>query len=181
MAAIILPRPGNVRGRFGAYVTNDMFHIAERLQEIDGGTGRLYIQSFDDPIEWHGRTYNFAIVEYSPELTPPEQLVMRVRELDSRVIQQVERMRQIPFAKRFAEFEKLEAKWEAEDKARQLDELYERMGEPFLRKLEECNFIDPTWARSYAKVNKTARRHRNFKGLGGAPASRVVLPAGVRA
>ena len=170
MSDIILPNTtAGLRGRFGAFVTSDVFHIAERLQEVDK---RLFIEAFDEPIHWHGYTYNFAIVEYVPEKQDYE-LVMRVEHLDARVIDRVERMRKIPFAQRFAAAERAEAKWAEEDKQRRLDEQYEKMGAPFLRKLEECNFIDPKWGRSYAKLNNTAQRHRN--------ARKVVLPAGVSA
>jgi hypothetical protein len=180
MSEIMLPRPDNVRGRFGSYVTNDLFHIAERLQEIDGGKDRLYIQSFDEPIEWHGRTYNFAIVEWVPE-KQREELVMRVECVDGRVIQAVERMRAIPFEQRFAEAEKLEAKWAEEDKQRELDQLYERMGGEMLIQLDRCGFVQRPV--SFAKRNATARRHRNFKGLGGVmPVKReLILPVGVAA
>ncbi|MGZ6570468.1 MAG: hypothetical protein ACXVHB_05935 [Solirubrobacteraceae bacterium] len=164
MSEIMLPRPENVRGRFGSYVTSDVFHIAERLQEVDT---RLFIQAFDEPIHWHGRTYNFAVVEWVPERQRDE-LVMRVKDLDGRVIQAVERMRRIPFAKRFAEAEKLEAKWEAEAKERKLNELYERMGGNMLAQLDRCGFVQRP--QSYAKRNPTARRHRNAKGLLGVPA-----------
>ena len=170
MAEIILPRPDNVRGRFGSYVTNDLYHIAERLQEIEGGRGRLYIEAFDEPLEWQGRTYNFAVTEYVPELTPPERLVMRVEHLDGRVIERVERMRRIPFHKRFAEAEKLEAKWAEEYKQEQLNNLYERMGGNMLIQLDRCGFVQRPV--SFAKRNATARRHRN---------SRVILPPGVSA
>lgn len=181
MPSIILPRPDNVRGRFGSYVTNDLYHIAERLQEIEGGHGRLYVEAFDEPLDWHGRIYNFAITEYVPELMPPERLVMRVEHLDGRVIERVERMRKIPFEKRFAEAEKLEARWAAEDKEHQLNELYEKMGGNMLIQLDRCGFVDRPV--SYSKVNATVRRHRNFKGLGGVQpkTSKLILPAGVRA
>lgn len=167
MSDLILPNTGAVRGRFGAFVTSDVFHISERLQEVDK---RLFVEAFDEPIEWHGRTYNFAIVEYVPEKQETE-LVMRVEHLDARVIDRVERMRRIPFAARFAAAEAAEAKWAEEDKQRQLDELYENMGGNMLIQLDRCGFIDRPV--SYAKVNKTAQRHRGER--------KVVLPAGVSA
>ena len=180
MGKIILPRPENVRGRFGSYVTHDVYHIAERLQEV---SPRLFVSTLDPPIEFHDEVYNFAVSEMCSDGV--ERLVCRVESLDGRLIEKVERMLRIPFAHRLRELEKLEAKWAEEEKQRQLDELYDRMGEPFLRKLEECNFIDPKWKHSYAKRNNTARRHRNFKGLGGSQPRRgideVILPAGVRA
>ena len=168
MGDLIIPNvSAGLRGRFGAFVTSDVFHIAERLQEVDR---RLFVEAYDEPLEWHGRTYNFVITEYVPVLDE-YQLVMRVEHLDARVIDRVERMRRIPFAQRFAEAEKAEARWAEEDKQRQLDELYENMGGNMLIQLDRCGFIDRPV--SYAKVNRTAQRHRG--------ARKVVLPAGVSA
>lgn len=166
MSDIQLPRPDNIHGRFGSYVTSDVFHIAERLQELDKS---LYIQAFDEPIFWdtaEGRKeYNFAVVERCADGV--ERLVMRVKELDGRIVQDCQRMLAIPFEKRFAAFEKLEAKNAAEEKERQLAELYERMGGDMWVQLERCGFIQRP--KSYAKTNPTARRHRNAKGLVGVP------------
>jgi len=160
MTDIMLPRPDNVRGRFGSYVTSDVFHIAERLQEL---SPRLYVQAHDDPINWHGHTYNFTVCE----LVPPglETFVARYETLDGRVVKDCERMLHVPFEQRFAEFEKLEAKWEEEEHQRKLDELYEQMGGQMWVDLERCGFIQRPV--SYAKTNKTARRHRHAKGLVG--------------
>jgi hypothetical protein len=154
MSELMLPRPDNVRGRFGTYVTSDVFHIAERLQELDR---RLYVAALDEPIHWHGQEYHFTVSEICGDGV--ERFVMRVKELDGRVIERCERMLRIPFEQRFAELEKAEAKWEAEDKQRQLDELYEQMGGDMLIQLDRCGFIDRPV--SYAKTNATARRHRN--------------------
>lgn len=176
MTDLLLPRPDNVRGRFGTYVTSDVFHISDRLKEVDKS---LYASTLDPPIHWQGLTYNFAISEICADRQ--ERLVMRVEALDGRVIERVERMLKIPFEQRFAELEKLEAKWKKEDEERQLNELYERMGGDMLYQLDRCGFIQRPV--SYAKRNATARRHRNFRGIVGAQPVRkqLVLPAGVRA
>lgn len=164
MGEILLPRPDNVRGQFGSYVTHDVYHIAERLEELARGVNaHLHIESIDPPIEQFGRTYHFAIVE-DTQVGP--QLVMRVKELDARVITACERMLHIPFEKRFQEAEAECERWEAEEKERQLDELYENMGGNMRIMLERCGFTD-SWGPRYAPMNKTARRHRAFKGLGG--------------
>jgi hypothetical protein len=160
MGEILLPRPDNVRGRFGSYVTSDVFHIAERLQEVDK---RLFIQSLDPPITQFGRTYNFAIVENTPV---GEQLVMRVQELDARIITSVERMLHIPFSKRFEAAERECERWEAEQQEKALDELYERMGGNMRIQLERCGFTDP-WGPKYAPMNKVARRHRRNRAFSG--------------
>lgn len=177
MGNLLLPRPENIRGRFGTYVTSDLFRIAERLQEIDRN---LFIQSLDPPVRGFGHEYHFTIAEWIPELRR-EEFVMRVEELDARVIEACQRMLAIPFAKRFAEYEKLEAKWAEEERERQLDEMYEKVGGPMLPLLESCGFINSRPI-SYPKRNATARRHRNFKGLGGmsAKGGELILPAGAR-
>lgn len=158
MSDLYLPRPENIRGRYGNYVTQDMFHIAERLQELDRS---LYISTLDPPLEFHGLVYNFAISEICAD--GQERLVMRCEQLDGRVIRECERMLRVPFLHRLAELEKVEAKWAEENKQRQLDELYERMGGNMLVQLDRCGFIDRPV--SYAKTNVTARRHRNHDGV----------------
>lgn len=161
---LFLPRPDNVRGRYGNYVTSDVFHIADRLQELDPS---LYASTLEPPLEFQGRTYNFAISEICRDGV--ERLVMRSETLDGRVIQRCERMLRVPFEKRLAELEKREDKWAEEDKQYQLDLLYERMGGDMLVQLDRCGFVDRPV--SFAKRNPTARRHRN----------QVILPAGVSA
>ena len=117
---------------------------------------RLHIEAIDPPIHWQGREYNFAVVE-DTEIGP--RLVMRVKELDARIITALQRMVKIPFEQRFVEAEKLADQWEEEEKDRQLNELYERMGGDMRIQLERCGFTDP-WGPKYAPMNRTARRHR---------------------
>lgn len=164
MSKLILPRPENVRGRFGSYVTGDMYDIALRLQELDK---RLVVQAYEPPVTQFGRTYNFAIVEVGQDGV--ERLVMRVQELDARVIERCERMLRIPFAQRFEAAEKENEKWEEEQKQKQLDELYEKMGGNMRIQLERCGFTDP-WGPKYAPMNRTARRHRRYGSANGVPA-----------
>lgn len=150
---ILLPRPDNVRGRFGSYVTHDVFHIAERLQELDRN---LYVSALETPIQWHGRSYNFTVSEICADGV--ERFVLRTEALDGRVIERCERMLRIPFETRFAELEKQEATWAKEDREAALDQLYEDMGGEMLIQLDRCGFIQrPT---SFPKRNPTARRHR---------------------
>lgn len=138
MSAISYPRPQNVRGRFGSWVTADMFHIAQRIQEVGDN---LYIQHLDPPVTMGDQTWNFAIVEWVPHLQPPERLVYRTEALDARVIQHVEYLLRVPFSKRFAEAEALEEKHRQEDIDRQLDEALENWGWDFRRQLEHDGFI----------------------------------------
>lgn len=157
MGELILPRPENVRGRFGTYVTSDVFNIAERLQEVDS---RLYLQAYDEPLHVLGKEYNFAVVEVCDDGV--ERLVMRVKELDARVITACQRMLAVPFEKRFAAAEALADKWDEEERERQLDELYERMGGNMRIQLERCGFTD-SWGPKYTPMNRTARRHRRWR------------------
>lgn len=155
-----MPRPENLRGRFGTYVTSDVYHIAERLWELGRAVNtKLYVSHLDPPVTQFGRTYHFCISEIGEDGV--ERFVKRVQELDARCVTDCERMLHIPFEKRFVEAEKLEEKWAEEEKERQLDELYERMGGNMRIQLERCNFIDP-WGPKYAPMNRTARRHRRY-------------------
>lgn len=161
---LMTPRPDNVRGRFGQWVTSDVFHIADRLKELDP---HLMVSALDPPVVWAGKTYHFTISEMCRDGV--ERFVTRAQALDGRVVTSCERMLRVPFEHRFAEAEKEADKWEAEEHERQLDLLYERMGGNMRIQLERCGFTDP-WGAKYQPMNKTARRHRNAKGLVGVPA-----------
>lgn len=166
MSGIILPQPDNFRGKYGRLVTSDVYDVAQRLWDLGQQNGtRLYISELDPPVTGFGKTYNFVISEW-PYNSQEEMFVMRVEQLDARAVTACERMIHIPLQKRMAELEKVEAKWAEEEKERQLDELYEKMGGNMLIQLDRCGFVDRPV--SYAKVNKTAQRHRRskyFKGL----------------
>lgn len=164
MSELMLPRPDNIRGRFGTRVDSDVYHIADRLKELDPN---LVIYALDEPIMQFGRTYNFSIVELCRDGT--ERLVMRVAELDARIIERCERMLRVPFAKRFEAAEKENEKWEAEQRDNQLNELYEKMGGDMRIQLERCGFTD-SWGPKYAPMNRTARRHRRYGKANGVPA-----------
>jgi hypothetical protein len=144
MTDIAYPRPENLRGRFGRWVTADVFNIAKRIREVDGGD-RLFIQHLDPPVTYiDGDTRHFAIIEYVPHGKPPEQLVTTVSALDSRVIDHMEFLRRVPFEKRFAEAERLEAKRAEEDKERQLNEAIDGWGWEFRNQLKRNGFIHST-------------------------------------
>lgn len=133
---LTLPRPENVRGRFGSFVTADMFHIAERLQEIDKN---LFIEAFDNPITMGDQTWNFAIIEWIPSLHKDE-LVTRVEALDARVIEHVQYLLHVPFEVRFAEAERLEDQRKEDARKAEVEEMYERMGRAFWYQLEHDGF-----------------------------------------
>lgn len=134
---LILNRPDNVWGRFGQYVTHDVFHIAERLQEI---SPNLFIQALPETQQFGEHMWNFAIIEWVPRATPPEQLVYRTEALDGRIIEHVEYLRRVPLSVRLREMERIEEKRKEEDQQRELDELYDRMGRAMWYQLEHDGF-----------------------------------------
>ena len=149
MSDVSYPRPDNVRGKFGRWVTADMFHIAQRIQEVDP---TLFIQVLDSPMKWADQTWNFIIVEV-PETGPLagiECWVYPTEALDGRVIEHVQRMLAVPFDKRFEEAEKLEAKREADDQERQMEEALDGWGWDFRKQLAHDGFISHT-GKSYSK------------------------------
>jgi hypothetical protein len=128
--------PDNLRGRFGSYVESDVYHICDRIKEIDS---RLRICVLEPPVEFAGKTYNFSVVELCPDGV--ERLVYRTEALDARIVEHLQYLLRVPFDKRFAEAERIEAKHEAEQKQRDFEEYYERVGRPMMTDLERCGFI----------------------------------------
>lgn len=145
MPEVSYPRPDNVKGKFGRWVTADMFHIAQRLQEIDPS---LFIQSLEKPTHWKDQTWNYTIVEVDAAGT--EHWVYGAEALDARVIEHVEYLLSVPFAERFAIAEQLEAKREADDIDNQMEEALENWGWDFRKQLEHDGFISHR-GKSYAK------------------------------
>lgn len=153
MHDLLLERPDNVRGPFGTYVNHDVFHIAERLKELDP---HLVIEAHE-PKHFGPKTWNFTIAELIPG---GEKLVMRVEQLDARIIERCRYILSVPFEQRYAEMEKEEAKWEAQEWDRQKEEAYERIGGPMNILLEQCGFSQRP--KSYAKRGVThAPRRRS--------------------
>lgn len=139
MSELTYPRPDNVRGKFGRWVTADMFHIAQRIQEVSRD---LFIQELDPPVRYNEHDErHYAIIEVDPN-TYIERLVTTVAALDARVIDHMQYLLAVPFAQRFEEAEKLEAKRQQEDIDRQLDEALENWGWDFRRQLEHDGFIE---------------------------------------
>ncbi len=149
MSAVAYPRPENVKGKFGRWVTADMFHIAQRIQEIEQGD-RLFIQEIDPPVRYtpDEEPRHYAIVEIDDAGT--QRMVYSTAHLDSRVIEHVQYLLAVPFHIRFAEAEKLEAKHQQEDMDNQLEEALENWGWDFRRQLEHDGFITHR-GKSYAK------------------------------
>jgi hypothetical protein len=113
------------------YVDGDMFNICERLAEI---SPRLFIVEMAE-----GDDCSYAIMEHADHGV--ESLVCKVKELDARVLDRVQRMLHIPFEHRLAEIEKENAKYEADHHEDILEGMYERMGHQFRYQLEHDGFI----------------------------------------
>lgn len=154
MGDLAYPRPENVRGKFGQWVTADMFHISRRIQEIEHGN-RLFIQQLDPPVDLGEHHWNFVIVEVDDR--GAQHWVTGARELDSRILEHVQMLLTVPYAQRFAEAERLEAKREQAYIDQQLDEALENWGWDFRRQLEHDGFITHRGV-SYPKRGVSAAR-----------------------
>lgn len=142
MSALALPRPSNLRGGPGTHVEGDVYRICDRIREIDSN---LWI----DPLPGGG----FAICERCADNV--DRLVYKAPALDARIVEQLEYLLHVPFEQRFAEAEKEAAKYEAEHREKELDELYERLGGPMLPALERTGFIQRS--KSYPKSKRRGR------------------------
>jgi hypothetical protein len=127
------------------YVDGDMFDICERLAEI---STRLYIVELVDD----GKAA-YAIMEHADDGV--QRLVMKVKELDARILEKVRYMLHVPFAQRLAAVDAENAKYEADHHERILDETYERMGGQFRRQLWHDGFIEHRDV-SYPKIGVAA-------------------------
>lgn len=154
MTNLALPRPDNLRVPLGSrahLVESDVYHICERLREIDPN---LYLYALDPPVEFGDKTYRWSVNEFCGDGV--ERLVARYEELDARIIENILYLAHVPFEKRLAEAERIEAQNEADNKQAELEELYERFGGPMRHQLFHDGFADsPT---SYRKIPK--RRYR---------------------
>lgn len=166
MHDLLLSRPDNVRGPFGTYVNQDVYHISERLAELDP---HLLISAHDQR-EFQGFTWTYTISELTPW---GEKLVFRTDALDARIIERCQYILHVPFERRYAEMEKQEAAWAEKCKQDAMDELYEEMGGPMKQMLYRCGFSDNPV--STPRRNATAMRSRNYAGLK-VPRKELILP-----
>lgn len=134
-----------------AYVDGDMYDICGRVKEIDPD---LKIVVYDGDTS----KYTHGIVEDTPAGV---KLVFKVGpaspdtpELDGRVIAKLQRLLAQPLDQRMADIEKENAKYEADCKEREFDELYETMGRPMWTQLEHDGFIQRPV--SYPKLGVTS-------------------------
>lgn len=136
-----------------AYVTHDLYDIAKQMREIDPNLYAVQLEEFDDCA--------YAIMEHCDDGL--ERLVFRVPALDGRVIAKLRHLMAVPLHERMALVEAEERRSERENKANELDELYERFGGQMRHDLARCGFTEPL-PESAPLRNKTAMRHRREHG-----------------
>lgn len=123
--------PPNFRGVWGRQVTSDMYNIGQRLYEFDKSLSVYEIELATRKV--------YSVVEECGD--GEQRLVFRTDHLDARVIEKCQYLLNVPFEKRFAEAEKVEARAEERRKEEEHAELYERIGAPMHRQLEHDGFI----------------------------------------
>lgn len=114
-----------------AHVDGDLYDICERVKEISPALHIAPLNGDDG--------YAFAVVEKC--LDGVDRVVVKVRELDARVLDHLRGMMAKPLAQRLEEIEKTERRLEADRKEAELDDLYERVGRPMWTDLERTGFI----------------------------------------
>lgn len=129
------------------FVESDVFDIVNRIKAIDEN---LYV------LELHeGDRAAFAIMERSRDGV--ERLVMKVDELDGRVVDHLRYLDAVPLQHRLAVAEADIAKHEAGQKENELEELYENLGRDMWQQLEHDGFTGSRGV-SFAKRGVTGGR-----------------------
>lgn len=113
-------------------IDNDVLGICKSLREINRA---LFIVVHERP---DGK--NFIVMERCQDGV--DRLVKRYAQLDGRVVRDMQYIQGVPLDKRMDALVEENEKYEAEEKEKQLDELYERMGGPMWHQLERDGFID---------------------------------------
>lgn len=112
-------------------VDTDLYGICEEMKKIDPN---LYVLVLDD-----GTKYGFAIMEHCKDGV--ERLVFKVRELDQRVLKKLADIMSVPLRVRIRQLERANHRFEEQERERDLEELYERMGRPMWTQLEHDGFV----------------------------------------
>lgn len=128
-------------------VEGDVYNICERIREIDP---RLFIVQ----LESEDRCA-YAIMEHCEDGV--DRLVYKAFELDQRILAKMEYIRKVPFEQRFAAIEAEIEKEEAEQKERESEELFQKLGLPMQHQFAHDGFTDP-WGASYAKRSTLSGR-----------------------
>jgi hypothetical protein len=141
--------PSNMLATVGAYVESDVFDICHRILEIDPDL--LIVPN--DP----GHAHRFSIQHL--DKNGNAYLVMTAETLDARILTDLQYLLHVPFEKRYAEAERLEAERERQRDEEQREKLYEKMGYQFYRQLDRCGFIQRSDI--LPKRNRIAQRYRS--------------------
>lgn len=133
---LVLPfRPSNLElppGYADLHVNGDVYRICERVAEISPDL-------FVCPLPAAREPWRFAIGEHCRDGV--DRLIFWCRELDDRVIKELARMMAMPLHARLKKCEADEYKFDADEKERELDDLYENVGRPMWTQLEHDGFI----------------------------------------
>jgi hypothetical protein len=132
---LVAARPHNLRYDRNVEVSGDVYNICDRLAELDPS---LYIYPLDPPVALGDKVYRFSVIEQCGDGV--DRLVMRVTELDARILEHIQYLLRVPFKQRFAEAERRADLLEAEHREAEMDSLVETMGMPMLRQLHHDGF-----------------------------------------
>lgn len=128
---MLVPRPENLDTRYGDFVEHDMYSIAQRVREVDKSLRIAFHPGRDEP---------YTIMERGSDGV--DRFVFRTAELDGRIIEKLHYLLNVPFEKRFAEVQRLEAKNKQEYAQYERDKMYAEIGEPMLPALVKAGAID---------------------------------------
>lgn len=149
MSELVIPgnaSPNNLslpEGTQAIMVESDMYSICDRVKEISSD---LFIVLLQDD-----NKYSYAIMEKCKDGV--ERLVYKVKELDGRVLDRLRYLMKVPLTERMETLEKEEHRMEKDRKEQEVEELYERMGEPMRWQLQHDGFADRRsfYSRDYSK------------------------------
>lgn len=138
--------PGNT----ARFVDSDLYNICERIKQV---SPRLQVVLLED-----GRgSHTWAIMENCEDGVL--RLVKKYRELDGRVITDMQRLLALPFEQRLEQALEEAEEAERKEREREMEALYERLGRPMWTQLEHDGFIE-TRPKSYPKIGVAAGGRR---------------------
>lgn len=130
--SLTVPRHEILDSKMGDSIPGDLYMIADRIAEFDSA---LYVAYHPD-----NEKGQYVVMEQCKDGV--DRFVTRVAELDGRIIEKLRYMQGVPFEKRFAEAERVEAKAKEDLKQLRLDTAYEQLGAPMLPLLLKTGAID---------------------------------------
>lgn len=125
--------PTNLRFEGEAFILeSDVLNICDQVRALNPN---LYIV-----VATNHETHNFTVMENCKDGV--QRFVKRYKELDGRVVKDLEVIMGVPFSERIKRLEKENEEFERKWKEDQMDELYERMGRPMWTQLEHDGFVE---------------------------------------